>query len=336
MDSLTHIVIGACVGDIIAGKQVGKRAMLYGALMNSLPDVDFIASFFLDPVSDLLAHRGFTHSILFAFIATPVFAGISNGLEKKVDLSYKRWCLFFFIEIMLHLFIDAFNAYGTGWFEPFSHARISFHTLFVADPLFSIVPFIAFIALLILPVNHPRRRTWVLSSLVVCTLYLGISIMHKMSVDREVRAIASTKKIEFKRFLSTPTPLNNLLWFVALEQDSGYYIGYRSVLDSKADMEFTWRPRNQQLVDSIEHEKHLQQLKRFSQGFYTVEKRSDTLVFNDLRFGQVIGWENANNSFAFYYFLTHLEDNELVVQRGRFAGWNKENMKILWRRMKGN
>lgn len=336
MDSLTHIVIGACVGDVIAGKYVGKRAMLYGALLNSLPDIDFLASFVLDPVSDLLAHRGFTHSFLFAFLATPLLGWMANKLERKVDLSYGRWCLFFFIEIMIHLFIDSFNAYGTGWFEPFSHARISFHSIFVADPFFSIVPAAAFVALLILPAQHHARRKWVMASLFVCSAYLGVSIMNKVVVDTEVKSIAAKNNIQYKRHLSTPTPLNNLLWFIALEQDSGYYIGYRSVLDSKPEMELTWRPRNQQMLDSIEHEKHLQQLKRFSQGFYTAEKWGDTLVFSDLRFGQVVGWQDPHNPFAFYYFLTHPEDNELVVQRGRFARWNEASLKAMWRRIKGN
>jgi inner membrane protein len=336
MDSLTHIVIGACVGDIIAGKYVGKRAMLYGALMNSLPDVDFIASFFLDPVSDLLAHRGFTHSFLFAILFAPLFAWMANRMERKVDLSFSRWWLFFFIEIMIHLFIDSFNAYGTGLFEPFNHARVSFHTIFVADPLFSIVPAIAFVALLILPAQHRLRRKWVLVSLLSSAVYLGISVMNKFIIDKEVKNIASSKNITYSRNLTTPTPLNNLLWFVALEKDSGYFIGYRSVFDTQSEMELTWRPRNQQMLDSIEHEKHLKQLKRFSQGYYTAEKWGDTLVFNDLRFGQVVGWENPYNPFAFYYFLNHPENNELVVQRGRFARWNRTSMEAMWRRIKGN
>ena len=74
MDSLTHIVIGACIGDLMAGKKIGKRAMLYGALLQSVPDIDFLASFWLDPVNDLVAHRGITHSLLFAVCVTPVLA----------------------------------------------------------------------------------------------------------------------------------------------------------------------------------------------------------------------------------------------------------------------
>ena len=80
----------------------------------------------------------------------------------------------------------------------------------------------------------------------------------------------------------------------------------------------------------------LQQLIRFSQQFYTVEKWNDTLVFNDLRFGQILGWRNPKEKFVFHYFLQHPEDNELIVQRGRFTGWNKEEVLYLLKRIKGN
>jgi hypothetical protein len=32
MDSITHIALGACMGQAFAGKQLGKRAMLWGAM----------------------------------------------------------------------------------------------------------------------------------------------------------------------------------------------------------------------------------------------------------------------------------------------------------------
>lgn len=336
MDSLTHIVLGACIGDLFVGRRIGKRAMLLGAIMQSLPDIDFVASFFLDPVSDLLAHRGFTHSILFAVLVTPLLSWIALKIHHKSDISFKHWNLFFITEMLIHLFIDGFNAYGSGWFEPFSHARISFHSIFVADPLFSIPLAIAFIALLILPAKHFARRKWIYTTLLVSACYLGWSVINKKIIDNEVLAIAKKKNIRFKRHLSTPTPLNNLLWFVALEQDSGYYIGYRSVFDGRLDMEFTFRPRNESMIDSLEHEKNLAQLKRFSQGFYTVEKSGDTLMFNDLRFGQVVGWQDPTNRFAFHFFLSHPEDNELVVQRGRFAKWDEESVRTMVRKIKGN
>ena len=80
MDSLTHIVLGACVGEAIGGKKLGKQAMILGAVAQSIPDIDFLATLWMNPAEELLAHRGFTHSILFVVLTTPFLA-----------LAAKRW-----------------------------------------------------------------------------------------------------------------------------------------------------------------------------------------------------------------------------------------------------
>jgi inner membrane protein len=90
------------------------------------------------------------------------------------------------------------------------------------------------------------------------------------------------------------------------------------------------------LLQPYIQQENVQQLTRFSQQFYTVDKRNDTLLFNDLRFGQVIGWQNPREKFAFHYFLQYPEQNKLVVQRGRFEGWNSQTVEALMKRIKGN
>jgi hypothetical protein len=47
IDSLTHIAVGAIVDDALLGKKLSKRAMFLGALVQSIPDVDFISSFWI-------------------------------------------------------------------------------------------------------------------------------------------------------------------------------------------------------------------------------------------------------------------------------------------------
>jgi inner membrane protein len=86
-------------------------------------------------------------------------------------------------------------------------------------------------------------------------------------------------------------------------------------------------------LDSVEDTEALQKLKRFSQQFYTAEKWNDTLVFNDLRFGQIMGWHDPKGKFVFHYFLKDSADNALVVQRGRLEGWNKDALNFLIDRM---
>ena len=74
MDSLTHIAVGACMGEGFVGKKVSRKAMLWGALAQSIPDIDFLAALWMDTPRSLLAHRGFTHSILFGVLISVFFA----------------------------------------------------------------------------------------------------------------------------------------------------------------------------------------------------------------------------------------------------------------------
>ncbi|MDB5211103.1 MAG: metal-dependent hydrolase, partial [Sediminibacterium sp.] len=112
--------------------------------------------------------------------------------------------------------------------------------------------------------------------------------------------------------------------------------GYRSLFDHSDTISFQYFPRNDVLLQPIAPNEDVARLVRFSQQFYTVEKYKDTLVFNDLRFGQETGWYDPHGKFAFHYYLQHSDDNALVVQRGRFAGWNGITTRAFIKRIKGN
>lgn len=335
MDSLTHIALGACMGEAFAGKTVGRKAMLWGALAQSIPDIDFIAAFWMGTTENLLAHRGFTHSLLFCILITPLMAFLAERWHRPHNISFRRWLAFFGSVIFVHIFLDAFNNYGVGWFEPFSHLRLSFHVIYVVDFFFSIWGMIAFLALLILKRQHRHRQNWWKFGLLFTGLYLGYSIVNKIKIDHDVRALLKKKEISYDRYFTTPAPLQNWLWFVVAGSDTGYYTGYRSIFEIDQDLKLNWFPRNDTLLHGLESIKEIENLKRFSQGFYTIDKFHDTLVFNDLRFGQVIGWHDPRERFAFHYFLQFPDENTLVVQRGRFAKWNIEVAKSLMRRVAG-
>lgn len=336
MDSLTHFALGACMGEAFAGKTVGKKAMLWGALAQSLPDIDFIASFWMKTSSNLLAHRGFTHSFLFCALITPLMAMLAERIHRPHDIRLWKWVLFFGAAIFFHIFIDAFNNYGVGWFEPFSHQRISFNAIYVADPFFSIWPGIACIALIYLNRRNRQRKNWWRMGLGLSTLYLAYCLFNKGNIDMDVKYILNKQQINYTRYFSTPAPLQNWLWYVVAGNDSGYHVGFRSLFDSKEEIEFQYFPRNDSLLQPFKDHEDVQQLIRFSQQFYTVEKWNDTLMFNDLRFGQIIGWQNPKERFVFHYYLQHPLDNKLVVQRGRFEGWNYQTAQSLFKRIKGN
>ncbi len=310
--------------------------MIWGILAQSIPDIDFIASAWLSTPENLLAHRGFTHSILFGLLIVPVFALSADKIHRPHDIRFKKWLLFFAAEVFVHLFLDAFNNYGVGWFEPFSHARFSFNTIYVADPFFSLWPGIALVVLILLNTHSHKRKFWWRFGIFIPFVYLGYCSFNKIKIDDDVNKIFAAQSIPHDRYFTTPAPLQNWLWYVVAGNDTGYYVGYHSVFDNSRQMHFEFFPKNKYLLDSVSNHEDLQKLIRFSQQFYTVEKYSDTLVLNDLRFGQIIGWQHPKEKFAFHYFIQYPKDNKLVVQRGRFAKWDWNVIKTMFERIKGH
>ena len=335
MDSITHIVLGACIGEVIAGKKLGRKAMLFGAIGNSLPDIDIVGSLWLDTASDLLFHRGITHSFLFVALMGPLLGWLSKRWDRRSDMSLKHWIFFWTLEILVHLIIDSFTAYGTGWFEPFSQARVSFNLVFVLDPLFSLGPLIGAIVLLFLKQTSRRRVAWAAAGIALCGLYTGINLVNKTVVDGIARKAFAAKSIRPQKYFTTPTPINNVLWYVVAVTDSGYYLGYRSMLDMKEGIDLRFVPRRDSLLRLATERKTLENLLRFSQGYYTLELQRDSLVFSDMRFGEIGTWVDEEPKFVFYYHLLHPKANDMVVQRRRMAMADKKMLRAFAKRVMG-
>ncbi|MEJ1239963.1 metal-dependent hydrolase [Chryseolinea sp. T2] len=337
MDTITHFAAGACIGELIAGHKLGKRAMVAGGFAQLVPDIDFVFGMWMSPAANAMAHRGLTHSILFLILITPVLAWGVRRLwgDKAVPISF--WIFFLGVEVLTHLILDAFNAYGTGWFEPFSHLRVSFNAIFVADPFFSLPLGLALVLLLFTRSNFRWRNLIATSALALSATYLAYALYNKWQVERISNKVFALHGIAPTSHFSTPTPFNSWLWYVVATDKNGSYVGYRSVLDQSNDIHFEFFPRNDSLIEeSSFNQEEIKTLKQLSQGHYTIEARADTLMFNDLRFGQMLGWQYPRNGFVFHFYLHPDLDNTLVLQRGRFEGWDYVAVKAFLRRILGN
>lgn len=333
MDTLTHAVTGACIGQLIMGHH-GKKAMAWGAIIQNLPDLDFITLLWVHPPASLLVHRGISHSFILNLLTAALLSlYLSRG---RLRIPFSRWFLFTAVQLTVHILLDSCNSYGTGLWEPFSHTRVSFNVLFVADPFFSVWPAIACLLLVLLKPGARSRNVWSCAGIAACVLYLAFAIAHKRLVNNTVNAWQREHRMTGHKFITTPAPFQQWLWYIVVQGDGGYYIGYRSVFDKKSQPVLTYHPVHDSLLAEIKDQREVELLKRFAQGFYTAEKIRGRLVFNDLRFGQVSGWESGGHGFVFHYYLEQAGENTMVVQRGRFAGVNKSYFSSLLRRICGD
>ncbi|HLW18694.1 MAG TPA: metal-dependent hydrolase [Cyclobacteriaceae bacterium] len=335
MDSLTHIVLGACVGEAAYSKKLGKKALLLGAFAQSFPDVDSLASLFITPAENLLFHRSVTHSFLFVASAAPALAWLVCRIFPSLQLPRLKLTLFFALQMALHILLDTCNAYGTKLFWPFNMERFSFDLLFVADPFFSLPLLASALVFLVLKQRHPLRKKWLMAAMLLPGLYLVYAVFNKFSISRQVERTLQAQQIPHTAFITKPTAFNTWLWYIVVPSEDGYYIGYRSLFDDKDyPTPFEYFPKNEQLLP-LPRPAEVAKLQEFSDGCYTVEQHGDSLFFNVLRFGRIAGWDRKDTDFTFHYYLNEGFDNTLVMQRGRVREWNLDTMVRMVRRIKG-
>ncbi len=336
MDTITHIVLGACLGEAIAGKKIGKKAMLFGALANNIPDADIISYAWETEVGGLLAHRGFTHSILFAILISLLLAYIFTKWKKYPEVSFARWLALFGIGMFTHILIDAFTTYGTGWFEPFSSYRVSFNAMFILDPLFTLPILISAFLLLILHSKSKYRNAIVNIGLGLSAFYLFAVSVNKYHINELVKENFEKQEIAYDDYFSTPAPLTNLLWYTVAKDKESYHVAYYSIFDSKKDLDFYSGLRNDSLLDPYRSSSEVQKLIRFSKGFYAIHPLDGSIGFGDMRFGQLEGWKKRDAQFLFKYEIKKGETDVLAIQQARFEGFPDGIFKNLYFRICGN
>ncbi len=104
MDSLTQITLGAAVGEVILGRKIGNRALLWGAVGGTIPDLDVLANFFMSEVDSLAFHRGISHSIFFSVVGALIFGWLTEKFYKSKYykyLAFAGWAAFIFGILLL-------------------------------------------------------------------------------------------------------------------------------------------------------------------------------------------------------------------------------------------
>jgi len=334
MDSLTQIVLGAAVGEKVLGKKLGNKALLYGAIAGTIPDLDVYVGKFFDPITATAIHRGFSHSILFFVMLSPLLGGCLSKIEKKNKITFKRATVFWFLGLLTHALLDAFTTWGTQLFYPLDY-RISLHSIFVIDPLYTLPFLFCMIMVMRFERNNPKRQKWNNLGLWLSSLYLFLTVFIQQIVKSKFESRLAEENIEYVRKITKPSPLNIILWNSIIETEDGYYMGDYSFFDSQP-ISFDFYPKNRELIKNNENQKVVRQLQWITEGWWTITQTNHQLFLNDMRFG-LISTDRQDSEFSFSYELTREGDSVKAIpvtnkQKGRI----KELLMQLWERIKGN
>lgn len=333
MDSLTQIVLGAAVGEAVLGKKVGNKAMVFGAIAGTIPDLDIIARYFTDTVTAIEVHRGFSHSIFFAIFFAPVFGWLVYTLLPKKEATWREWSWLFFWGLFTHPILDAFTTWGTQLFWPFE-TRLAFQNIFVIDPLYTF-PFLVFLVLTLFQKRtSKKRRKFNRLGLIVSSCYLGITLILKGISYKKFTEALDEEQIKYSEIDTRPAPFNSILWQANIVTEDAYLMANYSFFDSKP-ISFESYLKNHELLGSLKNNDKVQRLIKIAEGWYVISKLNNQLYFNDLRFG-LMSLDPKEKDFAFKYQLTNAQGDLEILETPRSVADAKNLLSALWSRIWGN
>jgi inner membrane protein len=339
MDSITQIVLGAACGEIALGKKIGNKALLFGAIGGTIPDLDVFVGRLLysNEIQAMAFHRGFMHSILFAIIAAFFFGWMTYKLYNTGKRTYtttqKNWIWLFFLSIFTHPILDCFTPYGTQLFAPFSDYRVAFNNISVADPFYTVPFLLCLIILMFFKRNRTRRTWWLKAGIYISSAYMIFTIVNKFYIDSVFKNSFKKAGISYQRFTAQPTILNNILWYAVAETETKYHLAFYSLFDkSNVSEKIITVDKNHDIIDMTNA--NLKTLTWFSNGFYNISKKDKvgTYKYVDLRY-PMLNPEDATTS-VFNFTIFYENDKWDILP---FAGVapKKEDFNLFIERIKG-
>lgn len=282
MDSVTQAALGAAVGHTVLGRQIGGKALAWGALVATLPDLDVLVPLG-DDVADFTGHRSFSHSFVVQTVTAPLLAWAIGYLQRSSRPFLRGRLALAYLCLVTHALVDALTVYGTQLWWPLSVPPTTGSTIFIIDPAYTAPLLIGVAGALIWRRTGGHRFNAI--CLVISTAYLLFTVLAKVYVDQITERTLAAQSIEHRGYLSMASPFNALLWRVVVIDDDGYYEGYRSLFDDSPDITFRRFPGNYELLADIQHEHAIQRLQWFTKGFYGVRQVRSQIHIVDLRMG---------------------------------------------------
>jgi inner membrane protein len=290
-----------------------------------LPDLDVFLPY-AGEVEAFTYHRGFSHSLLVHIIVSPILAWLlakvhpiskattlgssdpSLASESDFRASWFRWAIVVFLCLSTHALLDACTVYGTQLMWPITEYPVGTSNLFIIDPLYTLPLLFAFIVLLVPKTSMQFKQKTNYIALGLSSIYIAWSFAAKVIIDNKVEQALVINNIDSSSYMSTPAPLNTLLWrIVAVQPDEqGYYEIYASVFDSPEQVSLTYYPSQASLIESISDDWRIKRLRWFTKGVYAISQDDSKVLLSDLRMG-------IECAYVFNFAVGQIEEEQVVI-----------------------
>jgi inner membrane protein len=300
MDSLTQLTFGAACGEAVLGRKVGRKALFWGVVLGTLPDLDVFIPLG-GPVNDFIYHRGFSHSLILLALLSPLIAWLITKIHPDTKRHYRGWVMLSFIVLEASVILDLLTIYGTQILWPLDTTPKAIPVLFIIDPLFTLPVILGVLAVLVL--NRERSLGHRLNSvgLFLSLVYLAWAFAAGEYVDSRVREKLARQEVSYSQLITSPAPFTTLLWRVVGIENDQYFETYFSLFDKDTPLFVNFYPRNLALMEKIDEYPPVVKLEWFTRGYYAFSTVSDYVVMTDLRMG-------SEPDYVFQFKVARLDD----------------------------
>ncbi|MGE8498686.1 MAG: metal-dependent hydrolase [Pseudomonas sp.] len=326
MDSITQAVLGATIQGALLGRWQGRKALLYGAMLGTVPDLDVVLDYG-DAVADMTFHRGFSHSLFFLSALAMLLTCLARRFRPHTGYSAQRLFLTLWLVLITHPLLDSFTSYGTQLFWPLMPTPTAWSSIFIIDPLYT-VPLIVAVLLGAIGGLHSKASKAPAIALVLSTVYLGFTVAGKYMAEQRVEAELARQGIQADAIFSGPTPFNSLLWRVTVIEGEDYHEALVGWFDS-APPQLDRLPRGTALAEALKDSPAHERLAWFTGGILRYDRIENHLIVTDLRLGMT-GFHPFRFDFAHWQNgAWHVNPwiDRLPMERGGL-----DHLKLLWSR----
>ncbi len=233
MDSFSQAALGAAVGYAVAGRRLGRRAIAFGALAGTIPDLDNVALMLTDGWAEWRHHRGLTHGLFFAPVMGPLLGWIVWRMHNRTKPfepvgshdAAPAWMALFFFALVTHPLLDFFTIYGTQLLAPFDTTRFAVPGLGIIDPGYTLPLFAA----LIVALWRPRAGLSflaVFAALFATSAYLFYGISNNAKVEARARAQLVAEAVQPADVRVYTTIFQPWLRRIVVDEPAGARVGF--------------------------------------------------------------------------------------------------------------
>lgn len=327
MDSITQAVLGASIQGALLGRWQGRKALLYGAMLGTLPDLDVIIDYG-DAVADMTYHRGFSHSLFVLTGLALLLTWMTRRFRHNPGYSSRRLFMTLWLVLITHPLLDSFTSYGTQLLWPLTPVPTAWSSIFIIDPLYT-VPLCIAVGLGLFYGLRERAGKAPALALLVSSLYLATTLGGKYMAEQRVATELARQGIQPQAIFSTPTPFNSLLWRVIVLDGEDYHEALVSWFDRQPP-QLSRIARGTHLAAALADSPAHARLAWFTNGVLRYDLLGEHLVVTDIRLGMT-GFHPFRFDFATWqngHWQLANEVQRLPTQRGDLA-----RLQLLWTRI---